>query len=79
MRRYETKEIEEAKAETDELHAEGSTFEELWANQKMKDQQLQDVMCPETPDDCPEANQSGKLVDCMCICRTLVQERGSFD
>lgn len=50
-----------AKAETDELHAEGSAFAELWENQKFKDNQLQDVMCPENPDDCPEANQSGEL------------------
>jgi hypothetical protein len=57
--RYETKEADEAKAETDELHADGSAFAELWENQKFKDLQKQDVMCPETPDDCPEANQSG--------------------
>jgi hypothetical protein len=57
--RYETKEPEMAKKETDELHGAGSAFVDLWKNQKIKDAQLEDVMCPETPDDCPMANQSG--------------------
>merc|ERR1719424_169801 len=75
--RYETKEPEDAKKETDELHAAGSAFADLWKNQGIKDAQLEDVMCPETPDDCPLANQSGiKLLQNI---RVVVEDKFLFE
>jgi hypothetical protein len=57
--RYETKEPAEAETETDELHADGSAFATGWAQQQLIDAGKENVMCPETPDDCPAANKSG--------------------
>merc|ERR1711998_241832 len=59
--RYETKELAEAKAETKETHTgkSGVAFIEAWKKQMEKDQKLEGEICPETPEKCPQANQSG--------------------
>jgi len=57
--RYATKAPNDAKDETDDTHGDGSRFQELWDAQEIKDARVVGVLCPETPNDCPQANKSG--------------------
>eukprot|EP00656_Telonema_subtile_P033066 TRINITY_DN3647_c0_g1_i2.p1 TRINITY_DN3647_c0_g1~~TRINITY_DN3647_c0_g1_i2.p1 ORF type:complete len:1038 (+),score=285.07 TRINITY_DN3647_c0_g1_i2:127-3240(+) len=56
--RYETKEPDEAKAETELTHDKETPFAEAWELQKERDYKKEGALCPETPDSCPAEDEA---------------------